>query len=171
MYISFNLWSKLGKWFLVVAAGKGHKEAKVLWNNCPISRLWSSKRCLKSAELNWSERYVCSLCLKTFSTIRAKKVMTEEVRCLIEGLCQWEFFVSSKNIIRAKRTKKNVDNRGWRSNLYIFFSAAGVDEDVIIAILVKRNNEQRQKIKVVYEGKFGEVCKKKVLHHAPEICQ
>uniref|UniRef100_A0AAQ4QL29 Annexin n=1 Tax=Gasterosteus aculeatus aculeatus TaxID=481459 RepID=A0AAQ4QL29_GASAC len=31
----------------------------------------------------------------------------------------------------------------------------GVDEDVIIAILVKRNNEQRQKIKVVYEASTG----------------
>lgn len=51
-----------------------------------------------------------------------------------------------------------------------FFSAAGVDEDVITAILVKRNNEQRQKIKVVYEHKTGEVCNKKLLHHEPESC-
>ena len=36
-------------------------------------------------------------------------------------------------------------------------SLAGVDEDVIIAVLVKRNNEQRQKIKIVYEGFHGEV--------------
>nr|XP_057918555.1 annexin A1-like [Doryrhamphus excisus] len=32
----------------------------------------------------------------------------------------------------------------------------GVDEDVIISILVKRNNEQRQKIKAVYEASTGE---------------
>lgn len=32
----------------------------------------------------------------------------------------------------------------------------GVDEDVIIAILVKRSNEQRQKIKVVYEASSGD---------------
>ncbi|XP_047425045.1 annexin A1-like [Mugil cephalus] len=31
----------------------------------------------------------------------------------------------------------------------------GVDEDVIISILVKRNNEQRQKIKAVYEASTG----------------
>ncbi|XP_041815794.1 annexin A1-like [Chelmon rostratus] len=31
-----------------------------------------------------------------------------------------------------------------------------VDEDVIISVLVKRNNEQRQKIKVVYEASTGE---------------
>lgn len=31
----------------------------------------------------------------------------------------------------------------------------GVDEDVIIAVLVKRSNEQRQKIKVVYEASSG----------------
>lgn len=36
-------------------------------------------------------------------------------------------------------------------------SLTGVDEDVIVAILVKRNNEQRQKIKVVYEASTGEV--------------
>lgn len=36
-------------------------------------------------------------------------------------------------------------------------SLTGVDEDVIIAILVKRNNEQRQKIKVVYEASTGKV--------------
>lgn len=52
-----------------------------------------------------------------------------------------------------------------------FFSPAGVDKDVIIAILVKRNNEQRQKIKAVYEGMFGKVCKKKFLFQAPESCQ
>lgn len=40
------------------------------------------------------------------------------------------------------------------------YSVAGVDEDVIVAILVKRNNEQRQKIKVVYEATAGEVSKK-----------
>ncbi|XP_061554319.1 annexin A1-like [Phycodurus eques] len=32
----------------------------------------------------------------------------------------------------------------------------GVDEDVIISVLVKRNNEQRQKIKVVYEASTGQ---------------
>ncbi|KAM9841303.1 annexin A1-like [Aulostomus maculatus] len=32
----------------------------------------------------------------------------------------------------------------------------GVDEDVIISVLVRRNNEQRQKIKVVYEASTGE---------------
>ncbi|XP_061657295.1 annexin A1-like [Syngnathoides biaculeatus] len=32
----------------------------------------------------------------------------------------------------------------------------GVDEDVIISLLVKRNNEQRQKIKVVYEASTGQ---------------
>ncbi|KAM8872223.1 annexin A1-like [Synchiropus picturatus] len=32
----------------------------------------------------------------------------------------------------------------------------GVDEDVIISVLVKRNNEQRQKIKAVYEAATGE---------------
>lgn len=54
--------------------------------------------------------------------------------------------------------------------MYIF-SVAGVDKDVIIAILVKRNNEQRQKIKVVYENMVGKVCKKKLLYWAPESCQ
>lgn len=44
--------------------------------------------------------------------------------------------------------------RGWRSNVCV----AGVDEDVIVSILVKRNNEQRQKIKVVYEATAQEVC-------------
>ena len=33
----------------------------------------------------------------------------------------------------------------------------GVDEDVIISVLVKRNNEQRQKIRVVYEASTGKV--------------
>lgn len=32
----------------------------------------------------------------------------------------------------------------------------GVDEDVIISVLVKRTNEQRQKIKAVYEAKYGQ---------------
>ncbi|XP_054613092.1 annexin A1-like [Dunckerocampus dactyliophorus] len=32
----------------------------------------------------------------------------------------------------------------------------GVDEDVIISVLVKRNNEQRQKIKAVYEASTGQ---------------
>ncbi|XP_022600269.1 annexin A1-like [Seriola dumerili] len=32
----------------------------------------------------------------------------------------------------------------------------GVDEDVIISVLVKRSNEQRQKIKAVYEASTGE---------------
>lgn len=32
----------------------------------------------------------------------------------------------------------------------------GVDEDVIIAVLVMRSNEQRQKIKAVYESTYGE---------------
>lgn len=36
-------------------------------------------------------------------------------------------------------------------------SLTGVDEDVITAILVKRNNEQRQKIKAVYEASTGKV--------------
>lgn len=31
----------------------------------------------------------------------------------------------------------------------------GVDEDVIISVLVRRSNEQRQKIKAVYEAKYG----------------
>ncbi|XP_004075129.1 annexin A1 [Oryzias latipes] len=31
----------------------------------------------------------------------------------------------------------------------------GVDEDVIVAVLAKRNNEQRQKIKTVYEASVG----------------
>lgn len=32
-----------------------------------------------------------------------------------------------------------------------------VEEDVIISVLAKRSNEQRQKIKVVYEASAGEV--------------
>ncbi len=36
-------------------------------------------------------------------------------------------------------------------------SCTDVDEDVIIAVLAKRSNEQRQKIKVVYEASAGEV--------------
>uniref|UniRef100_A0A3Q3KJB7 Annexin n=1 Tax=Monopterus albus TaxID=43700 RepID=A0A3Q3KJB7_MONAL len=36
----------------------------------------------------------------------------------------------------------------------------GVDEDVINAVLVKRNNEQRQKIKAVYEANAGKVTNK-----------
>lgn len=46
--------------------------------------------------------------------------------------------------------------------MWTFFSAAGVDEDTIVAILVKRSNEQRQKIKDAYEQKTGEVCNKGV---------
>lgn len=61
--------------------------------------------------------------------------------------------------------------REVRVHICTFFSVAGVDEDVIVAILVKRNNEQRQKIKVVYEDRFGEVCKKKFLYQAPESRQ
>lgn len=34
---------------------------------------------------------------------------------------------------------------------------AGVEEDVIISVLAKRSNEQRQQIKVVYEAQHGEV--------------
>lgn len=34
---------------------------------------------------------------------------------------------------------------------------AGVDEDVIISVLVRRSNEQRQKIKAVYEASTGKV--------------
>lgn len=34
---------------------------------------------------------------------------------------------------------------------------SGVDEDVIVAVLAKRNNEQRQKIKTVYEASVGKV--------------
>lgn len=68
--------------------------------------------------------------------------------------------------------KTLLSPKGWRKcQICTFFSAAGVDEDVIIAILVKRNNEQRQKIKAVYEGMFGEVGKKKVWYQAPERCQ
>lgn len=82
-------------------------------------------------------------------------------------------YMKTFSVIRAKGP------RGWRKMLITeiwvlmckFFSAAEVDENTIIAILVKRNNEQRQKIKVVYEHKTGEVCSKKVLHHAPESCQ
>ncbi|XP_019744341.1 annexin A1-like [Hippocampus comes] len=40
--------------------------------------------------------------------------------------------------------------------LHSAIESKGVDEDVIISILVKRNNEQRQKIKVVYEATTGE---------------
>lgn len=47
-----------------------------------------------------------------------------------------------------------------------FFSVAEVDKDVIIAILVKRNNEQRQKIKVLYENMAGKVCKKKLFYQS-----
>uniref|UniRef100_A0A3Q3K8R5 Annexin n=1 Tax=Monopterus albus TaxID=43700 RepID=A0A3Q3K8R5_MONAL len=50
----------------------------------------------------------------------------------------------------------------------------GVDEDVINAVLVKRNNEQRQKIKAVYEANAGkklEVALKKALKSDHEdIC-
>nr|XP_046230743.1 annexin A1-like [Scatophagus argus] len=41
------------------------------------------------------------------------------------------------------------------SVLQTAIESKGVDEDVIIAVLVKRNNEQRQKIKVVYEASTG----------------
>ncbi|XP_040915335.1 annexin A1-like [Toxotes jaculatrix] len=43
----------------------------------------------------------------------------------------------------------------------------GVDEDVIVAVLVKRDNEQRQKIKAVYEASTGkklDAALKAVLH-------
>ncbi|KAL6097215.1 anxa1 [Pungitius sinensis] len=50
----------------------------------------------------------------------------------------------------------------------------GVDEDVIIAILVKRSNEQRQKIKVVYEASSGKKLDtdlKSVLRsHLEDVC-
>lgn len=45
------------------------------------------------------------------------------------------------------------------SDFMYYSPPAGVDEDVIIAILVKRNNEQRQKIKAVYEASTGKVSK------------
>ena len=41
-------------------------------------------------------------------------------------------------------------------------SPTDVDEDVIIAVLVKRSNEQRQKIKVVYETSTGKVSDSKI---------
>uniref|UniRef100_A0A8C4NXM8 Annexin n=1 Tax=Dicentrarchus labrax TaxID=13489 RepID=A0A8C4NXM8_DICLA len=41
------------------------------------------------------------------------------------------------------------------SVLQAAIKSKGVDEDVIIAVLVKRSNEQRQKIKVVYEASTG----------------
>ncbi|XP_018540824.1 LOW QUALITY PROTEIN: annexin A1-like [Lates calcarifer] len=39
-------------------------------------------------------------------------------------------------------------------------ASKGVDEDVIIAVMVQRNNEQRQKIKVVYEASTGKKLEK-----------
>ncbi|XP_073334576.1 annexin A1-like [Pagrus major] len=42
------------------------------------------------------------------------------------------------------------------SVLQTAINSKDVDEDVIIAVLVKRSNEQRQKIKVVYEASAGE---------------
>lgn len=59
-------------------------------------------------------------------------------------LCIYKF-VSSHYIISFK-TRSGIT-----------FSLTGVDEDVIISVLAKRNNEQRQKIKAVYEAKTGEV--------------
>lgn len=44
-----------------------------------------------------------------------------------------------------------------RDHVWLF---SGVDEDVIVAVLVKRNNEQRQKIKAVYEASAGKVREK-----------
>ncbi|KAM9338259.1 annexin A1-like [Symphorus nematophorus] len=41
------------------------------------------------------------------------------------------------------------------SVLQTAIESEGVDEDVIISVLVKRSNEQRQKIKVVYEASTG----------------
>ncbi|XP_059214125.1 annexin A1-like [Centropristis striata] len=41
------------------------------------------------------------------------------------------------------------------STLQSAIQSKGVDEDVIIAVLVKRSNEQRQKIKAVYEASSG----------------
>ncbi|XP_035523874.1 annexin A1-like [Morone saxatilis] len=41
------------------------------------------------------------------------------------------------------------------SVLQTAIESKGVDEDVVIAMLVKRSNEQRQKIKVVYEASTG----------------
>ncbi|RVE65506.1 hypothetical protein OJAV_G00117270 [Oryzias javanicus] len=50
----------------------------------------------------------------------------------------------------------------------------GVDEDVIVAVLVTRNNEQRQKIKAVYEASAGkklEQSLKSVLRsHLEDVC-
>ncbi|XP_029025814.1 annexin A1-like [Betta splendens] len=50
----------------------------------------------------------------------------------------------------------------------------GVDEDVISAILVKRSNDQRQKIKVVYEASAGKTLeaalKKALKSHYEDIC-
>ncbi|XP_003965178.2 annexin A1-like [Takifugu rubripes] len=50
----------------------------------------------------------------------------------------------------------DFDPRSDASNLQSSIESRGVDEDVIVSILVKRNNEQRQKIKVVYEATAGE---------------
>uniref|UniRef100_H3CI33 Annexin n=1 Tax=Tetraodon nigroviridis TaxID=99883 RepID=H3CI33_TETNG len=70
------------------------------------------------------------------------------------------------NTVTVKGTKKPVfygtvvpysdfDPRSDASNLQSSVEAKKVDKDVIIAILVKRNNEQRQKIKVLYENMAG----------------
>ncbi|KAM6902235.1 annexin A1-like [Xenentodon cancila] len=50
----------------------------------------------------------------------------------------------------------------------------GVDEDVIIAVLVKRSNDQRQKIKAVYEASTGkkldESLKSVLRSHLEDVC-
>lgn len=58
--------------------------------------------------------------------------------------------------------------RDLRSVHFFLFPVAGVDKDAIVAVLVKRNNEQRQKIKVVYEDRVGKVRKRFIVLGALE---
>ncbi|XP_041825913.1 annexin A1-like [Melanotaenia boesemani] len=68
----------------------------------------------------------------------------------------------------------NFDASSDASVLQSAIKAKGVDEDVIVSVLVKRNNEQRQKIKVVYEAKAGgsleKALKSALSSHFEDVC-
>uniref|UniRef100_A0A665TUV2 Annexin n=1 Tax=Echeneis naucrates TaxID=173247 RepID=A0A665TUV2_ECHNA len=61
-----------------------------------------------------------------------------------------------KNVIHDRDPEDETVTVSINSVVKCGLSLAGVDEDVIISVLVRRNNEQRQKIKAVYEASTGE---------------
>uniref|UniRef100_A0A3B4TDJ2 Annexin n=1 Tax=Seriola dumerili TaxID=41447 RepID=A0A3B4TDJ2_SERDU len=78
----------------------------------------------------------------------------------VKHLYLWLFFqVKGKPKPKYYGTVSPYPNFNASSDASVLQSAIeskGVDEDVIISVLVKRSNEQRQKIKAVYEASTGE---------------